>query len=188
MAPITGRKKNRKKECNKANFKKPKIMWKQQSDAKWLLYKDIMEGLAPLKAADNNGKSMMSLHSIYTMGTEYSHYLYEEFFLPMFAEEDDQAREHRAKDDEEGAFKSYKQNQLPSAFSQRGYIQRQGSKAQKLLEEDMEVGVHKLPLSVFRDKIYQEIRTAKYLYTCQVKEKLHKSSYITNIRFCSHFI
>jgi hypothetical protein len=32
------------------------------------------------------------------------------------------------------------------------------------------------PLPAFRDYIYQEIRTGKYLYTCVVKGKLHKAS------------
>jgi hypothetical protein len=79
----------------------------------------------------------------------------------------------RTKDDKED-FKNYKQNHLPSSFSHKGYIQWQGSKAQKLLEEDMEAGIHEQPgkkefwgsrpkyyesflLAAFRDKIYQEI-------------------------------
>jgi hypothetical protein len=40
-------------------------------------------------------------------------------------------------------------------------------------------------LRVFQDKIYEEIPTAKYLYTCQIKGKL----YINHLRFStSHFI
>jgi hypothetical protein len=68
MAPTTGRKKKkRKKECNEANFKEPKIKWKK-SDAKRLLCKDIMEGLlVPLEVSDNNGHSMMPLSDIYVM-------------------------------------------------------------------------------------------------------------------------
>jgi hypothetical protein len=67
------------------------------------------------------------------------------------------------------------------------------SEAQELLGEDMEGGLHErlgkkelwgsrpeyyesFPLTAIRDKIYQEIRTAKYLHTCLVKGKLHKSS------------
>jgi hypothetical protein len=70
---------------------------------------------------------------------------------------------------------------------------RQGSEAQELLKQDMEARLHEtlgkeelfdlrseyylnFPLSVFRDKIYQEVRTAKYLHTIKERGKLHQAS------------
>jgi hypothetical protein len=72
-------------------------------------------------------------------------------------------------------------------------IQWQGSDAQELLQQDMEKGVHKkmgkkdlwgsrkeyyenFPLDIFRSKVYQETRTAKYVYTLNIKGKQHKAS------------
>ena len=72
--------------------------------------------------------------------------------------------------------------------STRGnYPEWEGSDAQKLLKKDMEDGRHEtmqpmelwetrdtyllFPLDVFRDHIYQEIRTNKYLKQCKADEK-----------------
>jgi hypothetical protein len=63
MVPTSGRK-NRKKEHNKANFEEPKIKWKN-SDAKWLLYKDIMEDLVLLKATYNQNIPTIYMRSVY---------------------------------------------------------------------------------------------------------------------------
>jgi hypothetical protein len=52
MVPTTGRRKSRKKKELKKKFEEPKIPWKD-SDAKKLLYKEIMVGLLiPLEAKD----------------------------------------------------------------------------------------------------------------------------------------
>jgi hypothetical protein len=192
MAPTTTGRKS-KKESNETTFEEPKIAWKK-SDAKRLLYKDVMDGLVPLEATNhNNGQSTMQLREIYIMRPEYSHYLYEKFSSRLSSlRKTIKIASTQAKDDEE-AFQNYKQNHEPSEFLHKGYIQWQGSEAQELLGEDMEAGLHEqlgkkelwgsrpeyyesFPLSAFRDKIYQEIRTAKYLHTCLVKGKLHKSS------------
>jgi hypothetical protein len=173
MAPTTTGRKN-KKESNKANFQEPKITWKK-SDAKWLLYKDVMDGLVPLEATNHdNGQSTMQLREIYIMRPEYSHYLYAIFSSRLSSlRKTIKVANIRAKDGEE-AFKNYKQNHGLSEFSHRGYIQWKGSEAQELLEEDMEAGLHKrlekkelwgsrpeyyesFPLTAFRDKIHQEI-------------------------------
>jgi hypothetical protein len=64
----------------------------------------------------------------------------------------------------------------------------QYSEAQELVKEDLEAGLHKtmsrmdlygsrpeyyehFPLDAFRDKVNQEIRTAKYLYTLKIRGK-----------------
>ncbi len=71
MAPTTTGRKN-KKESNKANFEEPKITWKK-SDAKRLLYKDVMDGLVPLEATNqDNGQSTMQLREIHIMRPEYT--------------------------------------------------------------------------------------------------------------------
>ncbi len=67
------------------------------------------------------------------------------------------------------------------------------SEAQRLLKLDIEAGKHtemsktdlheskieyyeNYPLDAFRDKIYQELRTAKYLHTCRERGVLHVAS------------
>jgi hypothetical protein len=98
----------------------------------------------------------------------------------------------RAEVDQE-AFENYRGKHAPSLFSKHGYPEWQGSESQRLLKIDIEAGKHLLmskadlhesnleyygnfPLSVFRDKVYQEIRTAKYLHTCKERGKLHVAS------------
>jgi hypothetical protein len=196
MAPTTaGRtngKKNKKRNKKATNSEEPKIPWKK-SEAKRLLYKDIMDGEVPLEAKDAVGISTMPLHEIYIERAEYSLYSYEKFSSRLSSlRKTIKEANMRAKDDEE-AFKNYKENHPPSEFSHNGCSQWQGSEAQELLLDDMEAGLvqqlgkkelwgsrpeyyETFPLPVFRDKIYQEIRTAKYIYTCQVKGKLHKAS------------
>jgi hypothetical protein len=79
------------------------------------------------------------------------------------------------------AFKNYIANHKPAEKSRKGYIQWQGSRAQTLLLDDIKAGRHKtmtkeklykskpeyqeLPLKAFRDKVHQELRTAKHCYT-----------------------
>jgi len=94
---------------------------------------------------------------------------------------------------DEEAFEIFRNNHQVSLFSHKGYPEWQGSEAQKYALIDIEQGIHKtmsklqwwesrneyfenFPLGVFRDKIKQEIRTAKYLYTCRVRGKLHVAS------------
>ena len=103
-----------------------------------------------------------------------------------------QLKGKRCTDDFE-AFESFKSNHPTSHFSHQGYIQYQGSDAQELLLKDIEDWLHEtlgkknlwgfrceyyeqFPLNVFRDKINQEIRTAKYLHTLKVKGKQHRAS------------
>jgi hypothetical protein len=170
----------------------PKITWKK-SEAKRLLYKVIMEDLIPLEGTDDKGEPTMPLRDIYMMRPQYSDYLYDKFYsrLSGLRKTINEANT-RAKDDEE-AFKNYKQNHPPSEVSHNGCIQWQGSESRELVLEDIEEGLltqlgkkelwgsrpeyyELFPLSVFRDKIYQELRTEKYVYTCQVRGKLHKTS------------
>jgi hypothetical protein len=80
-----------------------------------------------------------------------------------------------------------------SAFPHKGFMQWQGSEAKELAKNDIAENLHvkmgkhglyhlrleyyeNFPLKDFRDKIYQEVRTAKYLHTINVKGKHHKAS------------
>ena len=191
-ATTAGRKEGeKKKKADSEEPKEPKITWKK-SEAKRLLYKDIMDGDVPLEAKYNLGLSTMPLRDIYIMHPQYALYCYDKFSSRLSSlRKTIKDANARAKDDEE-AFQKYKQNHPPSEVCHNGCIQWQGSEARELLLEDMEelhitLGKEELwgkrpeyfeyfPLKVFRDKIYQEIRTAKYIYACQVKGKLHKSS------------
>ena len=81
-------------------------------------------------------------------------------------------------------------NNKVSFFSREGYIQWQGSDAQRLLKEDIKAGrleeygkrkmdfwlsrpeyCDEFPLHVFRDKIKQHIGTKKYHHTLKVRGK-----------------
>ena len=93
------------------------------------------------------------------------------------------------------AFELFVQNNPILYYSHKGYIQWQGSDQQRLLKKDIEDVIveqfesrkqdlwlsrpeyHVFPLRVFRDKIKQEIRTAKYLYTLKKKGKKSACKY-----------
>ena len=91
------------------------------------------------------------------------------------------------------AFDNYRRNHQPSLFSHHGYPEWQRTEAQRLLKIDLEAKkqdtISKMdlwdmkpefyehfPLKVFRDKINQEIWTAKYLQTIKERGKLHLAS------------
>jgi hypothetical protein len=80
MAPTTpGRRKSRKKKEPKKKFEEPKIPWKD-SDAKKLLYKEIMAGLVLYEAKYNDGQfTEPVLREIYVMQPEYADYDVEKF-------------------------------------------------------------------------------------------------------------
>jgi hypothetical protein len=94
---------------------------------------------------------------------------------------------NRARLDQE-AFDNIISKHSMSFLSHKGYIQWQYSEAQELLKEDLEAELHKMmsrmdlygsrpeyfenfPLDAFRDKVNQEIQTAKYLYTLKIQGK-----------------
>jgi hypothetical protein len=168
------------------------VKWKK-SKARRLLYKDIVEGEVPPDATDADGRSTMQLSDIYLMHEEFAEYDYEKFSSRLSSlRKIIKDADNRAQADQE-AFENFKNNHPVSLYSHKGYIQWQGSEAQELLLQDMEEKLHEtlgkkelygsrreyyeeFSLSVFRDKIYQEQRTAKYIHTCVVMGKLHKTS------------
>jgi hypothetical protein len=174
-----------KKIRNAESFKEPRTKWKK-STGRRLLYKDLMDGTVPPN---------MDAQTVFFMREEYAEYDPDKFAGRLKALRDAiLASNTRAGDDFE-ALRTYKEmhKEKVSFFSHYGYAEFQGSEAQRLLQKDIEDGLHEsmgkkdlyasrpeyfneYPLNVFRDRIYQEIRTAKYLHTCKVKGKLHKSS------------
>ena len=181
--------------ANKAeNWKEPKVAW-AKSKARSLLYDDLVAGLVPLESKDETGrKTTPSLRDIYDMHAEFALYHYSKFSsrlssLRSIVKE----RKSRAEIDQQ-LFEAFISNHPASANSHKGYIQWQGSEAQKLARQDIAEDRHKtpmgkkglynsraeyyenFPLKVFRDKLNQEIKTAKYLYTLKAKGKHHKAS------------
>jgi hypothetical protein len=173
-------------------FKEPKIKWKK-SKARDLLYKDLVDGLIPRQAVDEHRRSTMKLEDIFQMHPEYKLYDRKKFSgrLSNLRQVYDECM-FRAEIDQE-AFEKYRENHQPSLFSHKGYPEWQGSEAQRLLKLDIEAGKHtqmsktdlheskieyyeNYPLDAFRDKIYQELRTAKYLHTCRERGVLHVAS------------
>jgi hypothetical protein len=168
-------------------FKEPAIKW-QSSKAKDLLYRDMTNG----KVALEGNVTKEFVNQVYEMRDEYK-----EYDIKKLAGRIKGLRKTyfenvgRAKLDLE-AFNNFAERNEPSEFSHKGYIQWQGS-AQALLKQDLEEGNHNrmskmdlwssrveyyqdFPLGAFRDKVYQEIRTGKYLHTLEKKGKQHKSS------------
>jgi hypothetical protein len=176
----------------KKKFKEPKIKWKD-SKARVILNKDLCEGKIPRHATDQYGKKTMKLEVIFQMHEEYKLYDREKFSSRLGKVRDiyDDCMHRKSMDKE--AFNIFLRNHKPSLFSDKGYSEWQGSDAQSLLRDDIEAEKHNqmskidlwesraeyfedFPLGVFRDKIKQEIRTAKYLHTCREKGKLHVTS------------
>ena len=174
-------------------FIEPKITWRK-SIARKKLYKDVHNGVIPLESKEG-GNNKMKLGDIYNMHPEYSAYDYKRFSQRVSKIRHQIQEEFGRADEDQEAFDLFVQNNEVSLFSKKGYIQWQGSESQRLLWDDIEAGklqefagnkkdwyqsrpeyYDEFPLKVFRDKIDQETRTAKYFHTLKVKGKMHKSS------------
>ena len=186
------KKKKKKKKKKPKTFKEPKITWRN-SEARELLYNDIRFERIPSEAKDANGQSTMLLRDIYAMHLEYSDYDYKKFSGRLSNLRKIVIKCNDRAEDDQTAFDQYTSCHEPSYFSYKGYIQWQGSDAQELALQDLRDGLHEemakkefwkhrdeywtqFPLDAFRDFIYQELRTAKYLHTLRVRGKLHKAS------------
>ena len=176
---------------NNVKFVEPKIKWRN-SAAKKKLYDDVNNGIVPL---DSKGPGKMTLKDIYLTRLEYAAYDFKKFSSWLNSiRKSIKGLASRANQDQE-AFDLFVQNNEVSLFSKKGYIQWQGSESQRLLLKDIEAGkleefagnkkdwylsrpefYNEFPLNVFRDKIKQEVGTAKYLHTLKEKGKMHKSS------------
>ena len=181
-----------KKDAKKEKWKEPKIKW-EFSGAKKLLYADIMAGRVPLKATDANNKSTMQLKDIYKMHPEFSEYHYSKFSSRVSSIRFTIRARNKRADEDQQHFAECIKNHPASSFSHKGFIQWQGSEAQEQAQKDIEANLHEnmkkqdlwelrpeyyenFPLKDFRDKIRQEVRTAKYLHDIKVNGKRHKAS------------
>jgi hypothetical protein len=182
----------KKKSKSGEKLEEPEIAWRD-SKAKRLLYKALMRGKIPAKARDQQNKSTMELKDIYVMRPEYSEYRYDMFSSRLSSLRSTFSTNTQRAEDDQAAFDVYVENNEVSTMSHKGYIQWQGSESQRLLREDVEDGemekyadqkfpkmkfwqsrpeyYNEFPLDVFRDKIQQEIGTAKYLHTLKVRGK-----------------
>ena len=180
---------------NKAeDWKEPKITW-AKSKARNLLYNDLVSGVIPLGSKDETGrKTIPSLREIYAMHPEYALYHYSKFSSRVSSLRSIVKEGKSRAEADQRLFEAFVDNHPASAFSRNGYIQWQGSEAQTLARQDIAENLHKapmgkkglynmrpeyyknFPLKVFHDKLNQEIKTAKYLYTLKEKGKHHKAS------------
>ena len=175
-----------------------KVKW-ADSQAKQVLYQDIING----EYQDKNGNLSMSIQEIYMSRPEFAAYDDKKFPSRLTAIRKAVKTSLNRKSADEEAFNIFKDKHPVSMFSHKGFIQWQGSKAQKLAKDDLENkrfdltrkggkgkpqgGYREMFLSkqeyyenfefdVFSDKIRQEIKTGKYLHTLKVKGKQHKAS------------
>lgn len=162
----------------------PKISW-AKSKARALLYNDITCGNVPLNQKEDGRR--MKLIDIYNLRPEFQEYSYKKFSSRVSSLRRTIRNAYdRASWDQE-AFTNFVSNHQPAFFSHKGYIQWQGSDAQRCLKEDLEAGLHEsmekkelyksrpeyyenFPLSQFRDKLSQETKTAKYLNYLKQKD------------------
>jgi hypothetical protein len=169
----------------------PAIPW-GQSEAKKLLLQDIMKGDVPLLPKYEDGTMSMDPKDIYSMRPQYAEYHYAAFSDRLRGLRTTAANLMEAAQADQEAFDLYVRNHPISYHSHKGYIQWQGSESQRLLKEDIKNGVldryrkkelwqsrpeyyDEIPLKEFRDKIAQELSTARYLSA--LKEKGKKGTY-----------
>jgi len=169
-------------------YEEPKIKWKR-SKAKMILMQDILDGKVPLHATDEDGKRTTDLHELYYSRVEFTEYHYSKFQSRLYSLRKTIKNDKNRQALDQEAFDNYRLNHPELAqFSHKGYIQWQGSLSQQLCQQDLKEKKHEtmsrldfycsrpeyyneFPLDAFRDKVKQEIRTAKYFHTLQVKGK-----------------
>lgn len=165
----------------------------EKSRSKRILNEMLRDGTVPLQQYDEDGNITMSIEDILL--------LHEDFILydpKKFQGRLDALRKNilnlneRAAEDLE-AFKIFTKNYEAVEHNSHGVIQWQKSDAQELIWDDIKAGkletmtkqelwMHRdeyrlqFPLAVFRKKIEQEIRTAKYVKTLEEKGVVHPSS------------
>ena len=174
-------------------FQEPNIPWRK-SRARKILYTDIKEGRVPRSAKDENGRRITDIKTVYLMHPEYALWDYNKFSSRLAGvRKIIGGKDARAQDDQ-NVFDLFVENNEIHSFSRKGYIQWKGSESQRLLKKDIQDGIVRqygsrkkdlwlsrpeyhleFPLDAFRDKIKQEIGTAKYLHTLKVKGKAERS-------------
>lgn len=177
-----------KNEEKEANFKEPKIKWRN-SKAKKILQKAVVDGDVSEEATGVAGE----LEVIYGFHEDFKLYSFGKFAARLArVREDFTSNTNRAAADLLD-FNNYISHHEVSKKSRKGYPQWQGSNAQHLLLTDILNNLHKsskpivlwrsrpeyynqFPLTTFRSKLEQQIRTAKYLHTVKMKGVQYKAS------------
>jgi len=117
------------------DFKEPKIGWKK-SKARKLLYDDIMEGRVPSEAM-SNGRRTTDYTEVYLMHQEYAAWDFGKLPSRLAGiRKTIKEKKGRAADDR-ALFDNFVENNPVSTFSHYGYIQWQGSEAQKYVKQDL---------------------------------------------------
>ena len=108
--------------------------WKD-SEARKLLYQDVLDGVVPLQAKDAQGRTTMKLKQIFSMHQEYSLFDYDKLSRRVSSIRAIVKKNKERSASDEQAFNTFVQNHDVLYFSNcGGYIQWQGSKAQELLK------------------------------------------------------
>lgn len=155
-----------------------------------LLLADLKEGVIP----KTHQPHIMDTREIFLSRPEYKLYGFKNFYSRLSALRDHlYASSTQASKDSE-AFRIFVKNYPPKDTCSRGYPHWEGSKAQKQLKIDVANGEHKkehvtpmimwghearpeyreFPQDVFRDHLYQEIGTCKYLNYLTIKSEGEK--------------
>ena len=178
-------------------FKEPKKEKWAKSHARKLLYNDIKKGFVGIDATVDN----KFCTDVYMMHQEYAAYNFDNFPSRIKGIQKIIKKNLERADDDQASFDKFCENNPVSQSSHYGYIQWQGSDAQKLVKKDIKNGVissytkekykypkmaywltkeefyDEFPLQAFRDKIRQEIRTSKYEHTLKVRGKKNTYKY-----------
>ena len=192
---FSGRLSSLRASIRSANSKKgeprePAIKWKK-SKAKKLLYSDLMEGVLDLEPEEEETQEI--LEGIYAMHPEYAEYKFSRFASRLKTLRKTILTCNARAEEDKKHFLAFFKNNPASECSHKGYIEWAGSAAQEYMREDLEEKLHikigkkelfgsrpeyyeNFTLEVFRQKMYQEIRTAKYLHTCEVRGKFAVAS------------
>jgi hypothetical protein len=168
--------------------KKKKKGW-QNSDAKAKLYAALVNGDIPLDPpTDEDSEEVEEYREKYPIVASYPR---PDLFPSRLAALREQVKEGLTRAEEDQiAFDIYVKNHPKSTVAANGkYPEWEGSAAQRLLAEDIENELHldklpqdlhdsraeyqQFPLKVFRDHIYQCIRTGKYLQQLKSQGKGH---------------
>ena len=168
------------------NEDEPEIPWKD-SKAKALLRQDMVDGVVPRKP-----DTSMPTDVIFTSRPECALYGYRLFGSRLSSLRGQLTRDLARADKDWERFQNFQKNNIAHTHSAHGYPEWEGSEAQARLRKDMALDLHNtmepaelwclreeyddFPLKVFRDHIYQEIRTKKFYNYLEVYGKPNKRS------------
>ncbi|KAG7337556.1 hypothetical protein IV203_020380 [Nitzschia inconspicua] len=150
-----------KAEAIMSKKKEPAIKWKH-SRARQLLYQDIMDNKVPLDPKDDLS---LSLEDIFSMHAEYAEYDFGLFHGRLKSLRKTICAMNTRSEIDRRAYENYVSSHPVSLYSHGGYIQWQGSAAQKLLQEDIKNELHgkmsKFDLWSSREEYHSQIRGEK---------------------------